>query len=187
MQETFAKACAGSEIVSEGVARENPGVTEPGASASQFSPRTVWARRLETPLRQFLRTETGSAAVLLAATLAALAWANIDPSGYAATWHTVLVIWSGTRGLADSWQGWVNSGLMAFFFLVAGLEARRECDLGELRERRRLALPLVVALGGMVVPIAIYLAINVGHSSVSGWGTAMSTDTCAVPKLGHGL
>ena len=66
---------------------------------------------------------------------------------------------------------------MAFFFLVAGLEARREFDMGELRERRRLALPLVVALGGMVVPIAIYLAINAGRSSASGWGAAMSTDT----------
>ena len=132
---------------------------------------------LKTPLRQFLRTETGSAAVLLAATVAALAWANIDPSGYAATWHTQLVIRSGTKGLADSWQGWVNSGLMAFFFLVAGLEARREFDMGELRERRRLTLPLVVALGGMVVPIAIYLAINFGRSSAPGWGVAMSTDT----------
>ena len=166
-------------------------MTEPGASAAQFSPRTVWARRLETPLRRFLRTETGSAAVLLAATLAALAWANIDPSGYAATWHTVLMIRSGTRGLADSWQGWVNSGLMAFFFLVAGLEARREFDLGELRERRRVALPLVVALGGMVVPIAIYLAINFGRSSVSGWGTAMSTDTAfalgALALVGPGV
>jgi Na+/H+ antiporter NhaA len=152
-------------------------MTESGASVSQFSLRTVWARRLETPLRRFLRTETGSAAVLLAATLAALAWANIDPGGYATTWHTVLVIRSGTAALADSWQGWVNSGLMAFFFLVAGLEARREFDLGELRERRRVALPLVVALGGMIVPIAIYLAINAGRSSAAGWGTAMSTDT----------
>ena len=89
----------------------------------------------------------------------------------------MLLIRSGNRGLADSWQGWVNSGLMAFFFLVAGLEARREFDLGELRERRRLALPLVVALGGIAVPIAIYLAINAGRSSASGWGTAMSTDT----------
>jgi Na+/H+ antiporter NhaA len=152
-------------------------VTESTAAASPFSLRTAWAQRLETPLRRFLRTETGSAAVLLAATLAALAWANIDPAGYAATWHTVLLIRSGTAVLADSWQGWVNSGLMAFFFLVAGLEARREFDLGELRERRRVALPLVVALGGMVVPIAIYLAINFGRSSASGWGTAMSTDT----------
>jgi Na+/H+ antiporter NhaA len=71
----------------------------------------------------------------------------------------------------------VNSGLMAFFFLVAGLEARREFDMGELRERRRLVLPLVVALGGMVVPIAVYLAINAGRPSASGWGVAMSTDT----------
>ena len=129
-------------------------MTEPGASTSQFPPRTVWARRLETPLRRFLRTETGSAAVLLAATLAALAWANIDPAGYAATWHTVLLIRSGTRGLADSWQGWVNSGLMSFFFLVAGLEARREFDLGELRERRRLALPLVVGLAMGLLAVA---------------------------------
>ena len=152
-------------------------MTEPGDSASPFSLRTVWTQNLKTPLRQFLRTETGSAAVLLAATLAALAWANIDPSGYAATWHTELVIRSGTKGLADSWQGWVNSGLMAFFFLVAGLEARREFDMGELRERRRLTLPLVVALGGMVVPVAIYLAVNFGRSSAPGWGVAMSTDT----------
>ena len=152
-------------------------MSEPGAAASPFSLRTAWARRLETPLRRFLRTETGSAAVLLAATLAALAWANFDPAGYAATWHTVLLIRSGTRGLADTWQGWVNSGLMAFFFLVAGLEARREFDLGELRERRRLALPLMVAVGGMVVPVAVYLAINAGRPSAAGWGAAMSTDT----------
>ena len=66
---------------------------------------------------------------------------------------------------------------MAFFSRVAGFEARREFDLGDLRERRRVALPLVVALGGMVVPIAIYLAINAGRSSASGWGTAISIDT----------
>jgi Na+/H+ antiporter NhaA len=66
---------------------------------------------------------------------------------------------------------------MAFFFLVAGLEARREFDMGELRERRRLALPLVVGLGGMAVPIGIYLAFNAGLASAGGWGTAMSTDT----------
>jgi len=152
-------------------------VTESTAPASAFSLRTVWSRSLETPLRRFVRTETGSAAILLAAALAALAWANIDPAGYAAAWHTVLAIRSGTWVLADSWRGWVNSGLMAFFFLVAGLEARREFDLGELRERRRLGLPLVVALGGMIVPIAIYLAVNAGHASASGWGTTMSTDT----------
>jgi Na+/H+ antiporter NhaA len=166
-------------------------VTGSAVPAAPFSLRTVWAQRLETPLRRFLRTETGSAAVLLAATVAALAWANIDPAGYAAAWHTTLVIRSGTAVMADSWQGWVNSGLMAFFFLVAGLEARREFDLGELRERRRVALPLVVAVGGMVVPIAIYLAINVGLASAAGWGAAMSTDTAfalgALALVGPGV
>jgi Na+/H+ antiporter NhaA len=165
-------------------------VTEPTASPP-FSLRTAWGRSRQTPLRQFLRTETGSAAVLLAATLAALAWANADPAGYVATWHTVLVIRSGTASLSDTWQGWVNSGLMSFFFLVAGLEARREFDMGELRERRRLALPAVVALGGMIVPIAIYLAVNAGRASASGWGAAMSTDTAfalgALALVGPGV
>ncbi len=152
-------------------------MTEPGRAVRQFSPRTVWALRLDTPLRRFVRTETGSAAVLLAATLAALAWANIDPSRYVRTWHTELSIRIGATGLTADLREWVNPGLMAFFFLVAGLEARREFDMGELRIRRRLALPLVVGLGGMIVPIGIYLALNAGRASAGGWGTAMSTDT----------
>jgi Na+/H+ antiporter NhaA len=157
--------------------REDAAVTESTVPPSHLSPRTLWARNLETPLRRFMRTETGSAAILLAATVAALVWANVDPAGYVRTWHTALVIRSGTWVLADSWQGWVNSGLMAFFFLVAGLEVRREFDMGELRERQRLVLPLVVALGGMVLPIVIYLTANAGRASASGWGAAMSTDT----------
>ncbi|HEY2639732.1 MAG TPA: Na+/H+ antiporter NhaA [Streptosporangiaceae bacterium] len=153
-------------------------MTESAAAATPpLSLRTAWARNLETPLRLFLRTETGSSVVLLGATLAALAWANIAPAGYAAVWKTEFSIRLGHYGLAANLHEWVNSGLMAFFFLVAGLEARREYDMGELRERRRLALPLVVGLGGMVVPIAIYLAINAGRPSAAGWGTAMSTDT----------
>ena len=128
-----------------------------------------WTQNLQTPLRRFLRTETGGAVVLLGATLAALVWADTRPGRYAATWHAVLVIRSGRWQLADSWRGWGDSGLMAFFLLVAGLEARREFDMGQLRERRRLALPVVVALGGMVVPVAIYLAVNASRPSTSGW------------------
>jgi len=146
-------------------------------SAGLFSGTTAWARSLETPLRQFVRTETGSAAILLAATVVALGWANLAPAGYQAWWHTELSIRAGGADLAQTLREWVNSGLMAFFFLVAGLEARREFDMGELRERRRLALPVVAGLGGMVVPIAIYLAINAGHGSEQGWGISMSTDT----------
>jgi Na+/H+ antiporter NhaA len=152
-------------------------MSEPGHQASRFSLRTAWARSGKTPLRRFLRTETGSAAVLLAATLAALMWANVDPSGYGAIWGTDLSVRLGSVGLSADLHEWINSGLMAFFFLVAGLEARREFDMGELRARRRLTLPLVVGLGGMAVPIGIYLAFNVGHGSAGGWGTAMSTDT----------
>ena len=138
---------------------------------------TAWVKNRQTPLRRYLRTETGSAAVLLAATIAALIWANADPAGYAAVWSTHLSVMLGSAGIAATLHEWVNSGLMAFFFLVAGLEARREFDMGELRDRRRLALPLAVGLGGMIVPIGIYLAINAGLPSARGWGAAMSTDT----------
>ncbi len=141
------------------------------------APRTAWARRAATPLRRFVRTETGSAAFLLAATVAALIWANLGPGSYEEFWHAHLEVRLGPSALGTDLREWVNSGLMAFFFLVAGLEARREFDMGELRERVRLALPLVVGLGGMVVPVVIYLAINAGRPSAEGWGTAMSTDT----------
>jgi Na+/H+ antiporter NhaA len=152
-------------------------VTASGLPAAPLSLRTAWERGRETPLRQFLRTETGSAAVLLAATIAALVWANAGPSSYRTCWETVLSVRIGGAGVADDLHGWVNSGLMAFFFLVAGLEARREYDMGELRERQRLSLPVLVGIGGMIVPIAIYLAINAGRPTAAGWGTAMSTDT----------
>jgi Na+/H+ antiporter NhaA len=142
-----------------------------------FSGRTAWARHLETPLRNFLRTETGSAAFLLAATVAALAWANVDSSSYERVWHTLLSIRVGGSGVSQDLRGWLNNGLMTFFFFVVGLEARREFDVGELRERRRFAVPLVAGIGGMLVPIGIYLAVNAGRPSAHGWGAAMSTDT----------
>jgi Na+/H+ antiporter NhaA len=92
-------------------------------------------------------------------------------------WATQVSVRVGGSGLSMNLREWVNSGLMTFFFFVLGLEARREFDMGELRERRRLTLPLAAGLGGMVVPVAIYLAANAGRSSAHGWGIAMSTDT----------
>jgi Na+/H+ antiporter NhaA len=151
-------------------------VTESRSTAT-VTDHTAWARRLETPLRRFLATQTGSAAVLLGATIVALAWANLSPSSYETVWHTPLSVRLGGAGLSLDLHDWVNSGLMTFFFFVVGLEARREFDLGELRERRRLAMPVLAGLGGMIVPIVIYLAFNVGRPSAHGWGTAMSTDT----------
>ena len=157
--------------------RRGADVTSGRAQAARFSGRTAWARNLQTPLRQFLQTETGGAAVLLIAAAAALVWVNIDASSYESLWHTKLAIRVGNAGVTLDLRDWVNLGLMTFFFFVVGLEARREWDLGELRQRRRFALPLVAGLGGMAVAISIYLLFNGGRSSAHGWGIAMSTDT----------
>ena len=116
--------------------------------------------------------------MLLAATVAALIWVNARQAGYDSFWGTELSLHLGHTGLAMDLHGWVNSGLMTFFFLVMGLEARREWDMGELRERSRLALPVLAGLGGMIVPVGIFLAFNAGHGMTAhGWGTAMSTDS----------
>jgi Na+/H+ antiporter NhaA len=152
-------------------------MTDSTTAAAPFSGRTAWARNLEAPLRDFLRTETGGAAILLAGALAALAWVNIHASSYNHVWGTHLSIRIGDSGINLTLREWVNDGLMTFFFFVVGLEARREFDLGELRDRKRLILPVAAGLGGMVVPILLYLAINAGHASRNGWGVAMSTDT----------
>ena len=128
--------------------------------------------------RDFLSTETGGAVVLLAAAVAALVWANSPWSdSYESFWTTKLSITLGSDGISLDLRHWVNEGLMTFFFLVVGLEARRELDTGELRERQRLAIPVAAALGGMAVPIAIFLAFNAGGAGAHGWGAAMSTDT----------
>jgi Na+/H+ antiporter NhaA len=151
-------------------------MSEPQADETS-SDRTPWSRRFRTPLRDFVRTETGSAAVLLAAAVAALIWANVDPRSYESAWHTSMSVHFGDAAVSQDLRGWVNGGLMTLFFFVVGLEARREFDVGELRERRRMTLPMLAGLAGMAVPVLIYLAFNAGHGSVRGWGAAMSTDT----------
>jgi len=146
-------------------------------SYERFAGRTAWARHLAAPVREYLRTETGGAMVLLAAVIAGLAWANIAPDSYRSFWSTDLEVRIGSHALTEDLRHWVNDGLMVFFFFIVGLEARREFDMGELRERRRIALPVIAALGGVTVPILIYLAFNAGSGTAHGWGAAMSTDT----------
>ena len=148
-----------------------------GSSSGSSSGNTDWTWRHETPLSRFLRTESGSAAVLLTATLVALVWANVAGASYHAVWGTELSVRVGGSGVTMSLLEWVNSGLMTFFFFVVGLEARRELDMGELRERRRVVLPLAAGVSGMTVAVLLYLAVNAGESSARGWGVAMSTDT----------
>ena len=139
--------------------------------------RTAWRRNLETPLRDFLRTETGSAALILAAVVVALVWANVDLASYDRVWSTRFTVQLGHASVSQSLLLWVNDGLMTFFFFVVGLEARREYDLGELRERSRALLPVLAGVAGALGAVLIYLAFNVGHSTASGWGAAMSTET----------
>jgi Na+/H+ antiporter NhaA len=124
-----------------------------------------------------LNTETGGAMFLLAGVIAALVWANVAADSYSDLWTTELSISLGSHTLALDLRHWINDGLMAVFFFVVGLEARREFDLGELRDRYRVPLPAFAALFGMLFPIAIYLSLNSGKSSAEGWGIAMSTDT----------
>ena len=154
------------------------------------SPRPV-ARRIVQPLQAFLETETSSAVLLLSATLIALAWANA-PSGdsYATFWGTELTIGLGRWSLSHDLRGWVSEGLMTMFFLLVGLELKRELLTGELRERRAALLPIVAAVGGMVVSAAVYLAFTAGTDAASGFGAAMPTDVVfalAVLAIARGL
>jgi len=141
------------------------------------SGRTMWARSLSAQLSSFLRTESGSSGVLLFAIVAALVWANVDVAGYDAVWRTDLSIHLGSVHLGMDLRAWVGSGLMTLFFLVVGLEARRELDLGELRDRSRLVIPFAAGLLGMAIPVLIFVAVQAGGPGLRGWGVAMSTDT----------
>ena len=94
---------------------------------------------------------------------------NVDAASYEQLWRTKLSLALGDEGIELSLRQWVNSGLMTFFFFfVVGLETRREFDLGELRERRRLALPMLASIGGMAAAVAAYLAFNPGRSTGHG-------------------
>ena len=134
-------------------------------------------RRMVRPLQEFLQESTASAVLLVIAALVALVWVN-SPIGdsYDRLWRTTLTIGSGRWAVSHDLRHWVNDGLMALFFLVVGLEIKREFLSGELRDRRAAALPVIAAVGGMVLPALIYLAINAGGDGAHGWGIAMPTD-----------
>lgn len=129
------------------------------------------------PLREFLRTEAAGGLLLLSAAAAALVWANVAPGGnYADFWARQLSIGIAGRALDLSLHDWVNDALMAVFFLVVGLEIKREVLQGELNDRRRAALPVAAAIGGMAIPALIYVAINARGGELDGWGVPMATD-----------
>ena len=133
------------------------------------------------PLRRFLATEVGGGLLLLGATVLALAWANSPWSdAYDRLWSTELGIDLGSAELTMDLRHWVDDGLMALFFLVVGLEVTREVTVGELRDRRTVGVPVMAALGGMVLPALVFLAFTAGGEGSRGWGVAMATDIAFV-------
>ncbi|MBN9623324.1 MAG: Na+/H+ antiporter NhaA [Actinobacteria bacterium] len=127
-------------------------------------------------MRDFLRAEAAGGLALLLGSVAALLWVNVvDPSSYVSFWGTHVNIGIGDASVDESLGHWVNDGLMTLFFFLISLEIKRELVTGELRHPKRAALPIIAALGGIVVPIAIFLAVTGGHDA-SGWGIPMATD-----------
>lgn len=137
----------------------------------------VGTRALPLAVRRFLQTETSGGVVLVIAAVVALVWANSPWHGsYEDLWHTRVTLQVGSVGIDDDLGHVVNDGLMALFFLVVGLEIKRELVVGELRSWRAAALPMIAAAGGMVVPAALYALFNLGGAGSSGWGIPMATD-----------
>ncbi|WP_300013874.1 Na+/H+ antiporter NhaA [Pseudonocardia sp.] len=134
---------------------------------------------LSRAARAFLRTESGSAVLLLGAAAVALLWVNLG-QGYEDFWHTEFSLRIGDTALTEDLRHWVNDGLMVLFFFSVGLEMSREAVLGELRGARAIAAPTAAAVGGLVVPALLFLAFNAGGPAAGAWGIAISTDTAVV-------
>ncbi len=148
-------------------------MAEQRAAATTGAP---WSR-LPAPLTEFLHLEAAGGIVLVLATVAALIWANSPwQDAYYKLWSTPLDISLGSHSIDLTLQEWVNDGLMAIFFFVVGLEIKRELVEGELRDPRRAALPAVAAVGGMLVPALVYVALTAGGDGANGWGIPMATD-----------
>jgi Na+:H+ antiporter, NhaA family len=136
-------------------------------------------RNLVQPVQRFLETEAAGGVVLIVAAVLAIVWANGPFGGsYETFWQTGLRVELGGLLNLDhlDLRSWVNDGLMAFFFFVAGLEIKREIVHGDLRDPRAAALPAIAAVGGMVVPAVIYAMFNHDGDGSAGWGIPMATD-----------
>jgi NhaA family Na+:H+ antiporter len=135
------------------------------------------ARALPAAVRRFIATEASSGIVLVAAAAVALLWANSPwQDTYERLWHNRVVVQLGGVSLEEDLRHVVNDGLMALFFFVVALEIKREFLRGELADLRVAALPVCAALGGMVVPAALYALVSIGSDAGRGWGIPMATD-----------
>jgi Na+:H+ antiporter, NhaA family len=140
-----------------------------------------FADRFTEPFARFLKIEAAAGGMLLIATFTALILSNSAWSTpFLAFWETPIGLHFGLLDFTRSLRHWINDGLMTFFFFVIALELKRELVLGELRKLRAAALPFAGALGGMLVPVSLYLALMKGQPGMHGWGTVMATDTAFV-------
>lgn len=134
-------------------------------------------RRILKPFEEFFKLEAASGIMLLLFAIIALVWAN---SPLASQYQRVLdyhvTVGFGSLALSKSLLHWINDGLMAVFFLSVGMEIKRELVIGELKSLKQAALPIGAAVGGMIVPAAIYACFNYGTPNISGWGIPMATD-----------
>lgn len=150
----------------------NEEIRRPWSRSDRLVPRKV-----VRPLQEFLQTSTASALLLFAAVVLALAWANSPWSGsYERLWATDVTFHLGSWVFSHDVLFWINDGLMTIFFLLAGIEIKREFTSGELPQVRAALLPAVAAVGGMVAPALIYVAIVRGGTGSNGWGVPMATD-----------
>lgn len=151
--------------------------TVPESPPGAWAPARRLARRALEPVERFLAIEAASGIVLLLVAATALIWANSPwRESYVALWHTPMGVRLGSFSFERDLHFLINDGLMTIFFFVVGLEIRREIHRGELSELRRATLPLAAAVGGMLLPAIIFLALNYGRDSIRGWGIPMATD-----------
>jgi NhaA family Na+:H+ antiporter len=149
------------------------------ASSDNTARRPI--QRLVRPFQAFAARESSGGILLLLATLMALMWANSPwANSYFALWHTTVTLRFGANTITHDLHFWVNDALMALFFFVVALEIKREFLVGELASPRQAALPIVAALGGVLVPAAIYSFLNAGGPGAPGWGIPMATDIAFV-------
>ena len=147
----------------------------------------VWwvpATRVRSTIVEFMRLEAAGGIVLLVGAIAALVWVNVHAGSYHDFWdyHTEfgLTLFGEVFAVDEGLKAWVNDGLMVIFFFVVGMEIKRELVVGELRDPRRAALPIIAAGGGMLVPAAIFAVLNQGSAGIDGWGIPVATDIAFV-------
>ena len=147
----------------------------------RIAPKKTPIVKLARPFQEFAGRETSGGILLLACTVVALAWANSPwAHSYRDLWHTSFSIGFASLNLSKELHFWVNDALMAVFFFVVGLEIKREVLAGELASPRQAALPIIAALGGVLVPALIYSAFNANGPGARGWGIPMATDIAFV-------